>query len=106
MVLVRVAVATSRSVASVARDNYVLTLWTFHHLQQLDYVESLHERGRQLNLGGLVAAAFHDPKRLGDEHRQLQADSGLLPSPDDAKESAQDIIRMVADLDKNEGKAS
>ena len=100
----RVARELHRDVSSVAGDPYVLTLWTFFHLDQHERVDSIKERGRALNLGSLMAIAFHEPKRLNDEQRRLLADAGMLPSPEAARERALPIIEAVAAMDRAEGK--
>jgi hypothetical protein len=84
---VRVAVATSRDVASVAHDPYVRTLWTHEHLSQRDYFDGLRKRGDQINQASLLALGFHEPKKLGDESRKLMASAGLvkIASPDEAR---------------------
>jgi hypothetical protein len=93
-----------RDVVDVAGDPYVRTLWTFFHLEQHERVDDIKLRGRALQLGGLMAIAFHEPKRLNDEQRRLLADAGMLPSPDAAKERATPIIAAVAAMDRAEGK--
>lgn len=62
--LVQVAVKLGRHVVDVAADPFVLTLWTFWHIQQIQEVEAHEKHADRLDLAGLVAVSYHDPKEL------------------------------------------
>lgn len=85
--------------AAVARAPYRETLYEFYHLQQIDRVDDLRVRGRSLHLAGLVALAFHEPKRLTDEHRSLLVAAGMTTPPDTARADALAFIAEIAKAD-------
>jgi hypothetical protein len=90
-------------VATVLRAPYYRTLWTYYHLQQHDRIDELRERGRALHLGGLMAFAFNDPKKLRDEHQRLLVDAGMVPTVDTSREQALALIADVERVDKAGG---
>lgn len=100
----RVAVATSQDVATILRAPYRRTLWTFYHLQQLDYVADLKRRGNAIDGANLNAIAFHKPEKLGDEQRRLMNDAGQIPTAATSIESAQWLIEAVAKVDAHEAR--
>lgn len=97
--LVRVARETCCDVSVVLRAPYARTLWTYLHVLQAERTEELRQRGRELRLAGLVTLAFHEPKRLSDEHTKLRSDAGLLPSADQTRAEALDLMQAIANAD-------
>lgn len=97
------AVATGRSIRAVRAAPYVETLYEFLHLQQQDRIEELRERGRALQSASLMALAFHEPKRLQEEHRRLMVDSGLTVPPAVSREHALALVAEVGQIDNAGG---
>ena len=88
------------------RRPYYRTLWTWVQLQEHERIEEIAERSRMLHMAGLLAIAFHEPKKLADEHHRLLKDSGMLPTPDEAIENVQDVIAMMRQRALTSGEAS
>lgn len=81
------------------RAPYHVTLWTYLHLQQREKLEGFKDRGHALYVASLMTYAFHDPKKLNDEHQRLLASAGQVPTPEAAIRRAEGIIQAVAKLD-------
>lgn len=60
--------ATGRDVLTVARDSYALTLYTHWHLEQRRRLTMITQKSERLDLAGLMAGAFHEPKSLVAQH--------------------------------------
>jgi hypothetical protein len=91
----RVSVATGQSPGALWRAPYRRTLYEFYHLEQIERFEDLRTRGRAIQEASLMALAFHDPKRLPQEHRRLLAE--LAPPISDAQARA-DAAALIADV--------
>lgn len=72
------------------------------HLLEHDRIESLKARGTAIGHAGLAAMAFHEPKRLADEHHRWLGDAGALPSHDEALANAEDVIEAMRQIDAGE----
>lgn len=81
---------------------YHRTLWIFLQLKEQDRIDELMQRGRTLNNAGLTAIAFHEPKKLADEHHSLMKDLGMVRSPDEALANAADVIDVMARIHAGE----
>jgi hypothetical protein len=78
------------------RRPYHRTLWTWLQLQEQERFEEIKDRGRMLHMAGLLAVAFHEPKKLSDEHHRLMKDAGMLPTPEEAIENVSDVMAFMA----------
>lgn len=88
-VVVEVASATGRSVAVVAGESLALTLWTWAELQVMADEVRVARLGERVDLAGMVAAAFHEPKQLAKQERRYLREAGLLgPMLEAAKQRA------------------
>ena len=68
-----VAVATGRGVLEVARQSYALTLYTHWHIEQRRRLTLILQKSERLDLAGLMARAYHEPKSLLTEHEAFIA---------------------------------
>ena len=93
------AVAVGRLPREIMREPYAHTLWMFYQLEEHTRIDQYAERARSLDLAGLVACAFHEPKKLSDANQQLLDDAGLTPSVDDALAKAEETIAAMKQLD-------
>lgn len=50
-----------------------------------------------------MALAFHEPKRLQEEHRRLLVDAGLTVPPAVSREHALALVQEVGQIDKTDG---
>lgn len=97
-----VAVSCRGDAVALLRAPYHQTVWAYCHLLQRDRLEDLRDRGRELRTAGLMTLAFHEPKKLNEEHQRLLAAAGLLgapESPDDARARALALVADVARVD-------
>ncbi len=78
------AVATGRDVLAVARDSYALTLYTHWHLEQRRRLDLIARKSERFDLAGLMAAAYHEPKVLGE---RFEAFLASLRTPTSARAS-------------------
>jgi hypothetical protein len=92
-------------VATVARQPYALTLWTWAHLSVALRIESLTRRADAIHAASLQAAAFHEPKRLKDASDQLNAEAGLMPSVEETVAAALGVAQDLQRLDASEATA-
>lgn len=60
--------ATGREVLAVAHESFALTLYTHWHLEQRRRLTMIAQKSERLDLAGLMAGAYHEPKSLGDRH--------------------------------------
>lgn len=60
--------ATGRGVLEIAHESYALTLYTHWHLEQRRRLTMLAQQSERLDLAGLMAGAYHDPKSLVARH--------------------------------------
>lgn len=60
--------ATGRDVLGVAHDSFALTLYTHWHLEQRRRLTMIAQKAERLDLAGLMAGAYHEPKSLVDRH--------------------------------------
>lgn len=81
------------------RRPYYRTLWTYLQLQEVERIDALKKRGNELHVAGLLAIAFHEPKKLGDEYHRWMDELGMLPTAEEAIDRAQDVIAAVQALD-------
>lgn len=99
-----VATAAHTDVAAVADAPYPRTLWTYYHLRQREGIDELRRRSSELNQAGLNAIAFHDNKRLADEHRKLLNDiaarSASAQTADDVRANALALLADATRLDQ------
>lgn len=93
--IARVAATHGRPFPAVAREPYALTLYTFAQLQEHERIMGLVDRFRALETAGLLAFAFHEPKRLGDVYHELRREAGALPSDAESRALADEIIAAV-----------
>jgi hypothetical protein len=98
--------ATHGTVDQLMGRPYYRTLWTFFQVQEVERIDALRERGRQLHVAGLLALAFHEPKRLAEEHHTLMHDAGMLPTEDEALEGVVDVIEAMRRIDAGELKTT
>lgn len=91
--------ATHGDVERLLRRPYYRTLWTYWHLLEIERIDALKHRGRELATAGLLAMAFHEPKRLADEHHRLMNDLGMLPTRDEALANATPVIEAMRRID-------
>jgi hypothetical protein len=91
--------ATGQAPAAVWRAPYRRTLHAFYHIQQHDRFGDLRARGNALHLSSLMALAFHEPKRLNEEHQRLLADAGFFASPEDARSEAMKLADEIRAID-------
>lgn len=47
-------------------------LYVFHHLMERDAMHALRDRVARIDMGNVTAMAFHEPKLLADELRDVQ----------------------------------
>lgn len=78
------------------RRSYARTLWTYLQLLEIERIDELKERGKQINIAGLMAIAFAEPKKLADEHHRWMTDIGMTASPDEVLDRAQSVIAVMA----------
>lgn len=83
--IVRVASALSQPVLAVAGQPYALTLWTFGRLREIERFREINTMGDRLHLASLTAFAYHEPKKLSQEHQRFERLAGLLPSIEETK---------------------
>ena len=88
-VIVEVASATGQKVASVLGEPFALTLWTWAEIRQMDREANVERLGERVDLAGMVAIGFNDPKQLrGQQERYTREVRGLarrvLPEVDRA----------------------
>lgn len=55
------------------RDGYALTLWTWFQLQRREKMQALLREHERIDVAGMIAMAFHDPKQLGSVERRFIA---------------------------------
>lgn len=77
------------------RRPYYRTLWTFLRLREHERIDGLLRRAEQLRLAGLLAIAFHDPKRLADEDHRLKTDLGMIPTTEQLESKVADVVAAV-----------
>lgn len=103
--MIRVARALGRTIQAVARDPYALTLWTFFALQEQERIDHNVERFRDIDRAGLVAFAFHEPKRLGEAWHDLHAELGGGRTMDENRALADEVARALRAHDAPAGSA-
>jgi hypothetical protein len=77
-VAVQVAAATGRSAAVVGREALALNLWTWFELHTMEEEARVQRLGERVDLAGMVAMGFHEPKKLDTQHRRYLREAGLL----------------------------
>jgi hypothetical protein len=91
--------ATHGDIAAVMRRPFHRTLWMFYQIQEVERIDALRDRMKMLGQAGMQAMAFHEPKRLADEHVRLKGDLGMLPTDDQVIERASDVIEAMRQID-------
>lgn len=76
----------------MALESYAVSLYTFLQNEDARRLERLMDEGARLDLAGLVAIAFHEPKKLSDAHDSLKRKLSLVPSRDDALKRAVKLL--------------
>lgn len=100
-VVVEVASATGRSVAVVAGESLALNLWVWAELQVMADEVRVTRLGERVDLAGMVAAAFHEPKQLAKHERRYLREAGMLGNMlEAAKQRALTTAAKVAAADK------
>lgn len=91
--------ATGRDVLAVAHESFALTLYTHWHLEQRRRLTMLTQKSERLDLAGLMAGAYHDPKSLVDRHAEFMESVSLIAPPRRAAQvaakRAQDVAAVV-----------
>lgn len=95
--VLRVSVATGQAPAALWHAPYRRTLYEFYHLDQQDRLADIRSRGQALHMSTLMALAFHEPKRLREEHQRLLADAGLLPSADEMRAAGESMLQELVE---------
>lgn len=91
----RVATTYGQSPMVVDAWPFALTLYWFFQITEHERISTLMERFREMSFAGLVALAFHEPKKLVDAQRELQHEAGMFDSVDADRAKA---AQMLADL--------
>jgi hypothetical protein len=60
-----------RNMLHIWKEPYAVTLWTWCQIQQRNRVHSLTREHERIDVAGLVAMAFHDPKQLATAERRF-----------------------------------
>lgn len=55
----------------MAHESFALTLYTHWHLEQRRRLTMLTQKSERLDLAGLMAGAYHDPRSLSDRHAEF-----------------------------------
>lgn len=97
--LVRVAIDTSTDVAIVLAAPYARTRWTYLHLLQRELLGDIDRRSHALYAASLMTMGFHEPKRLGDEHRRLLVDAKMVAPVEESRALALALVADVARVD-------
>lgn len=77
------------------RRPYYRTLWTYLQLQDIERIDALRDRGKQIHIAGLMAMAFAEPKRLTDEYHRWMDDLGMLPTQDETLDRAREVMAAM-----------
>jgi hypothetical protein len=77
-VIVGVARELGRSVQTVARESFAVTLWTWYWLDDLTRETRMRDRFDRLDTASLSALAFHEPAKLRGVEMQLLSEAGEL----------------------------
>lgn len=99
-VVVDVAGHTGQSVREVLREPFALTLWTWFELLRIRKERTAERLGERVDVAGMMALAFHDPKQLRGEHqRYVAAVQGLeAPKPEDERKRYQGMLEDLKRL--------
>jgi hypothetical protein len=76
-------------------EPFGLTLWTFGQVQDHDRIKDVLDMRRQAEEAGNIAAAFHEPKRLGELDTRYKRAAGLIPSATEARNRAKVMIEKL-----------
>lgn len=101
-VIHRVASAYSRPFMDVAREPFALTLFCFLLISEHERINGLLTKFRDLNVAGLQAVAFHEPKKLQDASRDLQREAGMLEDPSAARARGEAMLAELAGVEWRE----
>ena len=91
-VISRVACAHGRPFMEVAREPYALTLFSFLHLADHEWITALLGEFRDLMRAKLTNFAVCGPERLEQHAMDLQVKIGLLPSAEESEAAAAQMI--------------
>jgi hypothetical protein len=75
------------------------TLYTYYHLQEHQRFDVLMRDAEGLQSAKRTAIAFHQPKDLEDERRDLLSRFGGQPSHDDALERGLKMLKDLQEID-------
>lgn len=93
--IAQVARLEGRSVRETASQSYALTLWTFLQEEERRRLESLIIERRQIDGAYMMAAAFHDPKKISVFENQWRAE---ITRPSDIETAREELSRHADDL--------
>lgn len=93
--IAQVARLAGSSVTQTASESYALTLWAFIQSQERERLDSIVNQRREIDQAYMMAAAFHDPKKLSLFENQWRAD---VTRPADLPATREELSRRADEI--------